>query len=362
MNNLYYQLPKKLIIKLYFGFILSFLGFCANTYGQNIEVRLQNNGCQIATYEFEVTGSLPAGADNIDWRFGNLNVSTNQPTNGKPSASYNSSGTYFITAEIQNSSSVTLQTLTKKIYVYRNSSPEFSANSEVECYPLTVEFTDLTDVSNVLVGDIVERKWVFGDGNTMIFTTASTVQPNLNSFQTAVTHTYNNVGDFQVTLVLKTKSAISSGAGIPTCTGTLVKEKYIKVRHPITPKASYSVSSCDENGFNITFENESSFPSLPPPSPQTEDYEWRYYEGGVGSASIYYYTTIKNKSDYTRLFDVVGTHDIVLKAETKDGCETFTTVSVTIPDNSLTITPSASPVCQDQELIFAGEKSYQAMR
>ena len=225
--------------KIIFGAIFLFFTFAQTSYAQQIDISLQNNGCQIATYEFTATNvaTLHPTADNIDWIFGNGNSSDNTGLAIVPSASYNSSGTYFVTARIQNGTT-TLDTWTREIYVFRNATPEFSSDTQTDCYPLTVEFEDLTDLSNTLVGDVIERRWVFGDGNSITFTTASEGTSDLNSVRRDIEHTYANVGDFQVTLVLKTKSDIAAGVGVPTCTGTLVKQRYVKVRHPIEPKAS----------------------------------------------------------------------------------------------------------------------------
>lgn len=137
-------------------------------------------GCGPLIVQF-TNQSAGSGTLTYQWNFGNGNSSTS--TN--PSATYVNPGTYTVTLVATNGSQSDTEVKTGYITVYEKPSPDFSGSVTQGCFPLTVDFTDLSVPGS---GPIVSWFWDFGDGFI-------SQQPN-------PTHVYQNPGTYDVTLLL----------------------------------------------------------------------------------------------------------------------------------------------------------------
>lgn len=118
---------------------------------------------------------------SYQWNFGNGNSSTS----ANPSATYINPGVYTVTLTATNGGQSDTETKTGYITVYQKPAPDFSASIVQGCFPLSVDFGDLSIPGS---SGIQSWFWDFGDGNV-------STQPN-------PTHVYQNTGVYDVTLLL----------------------------------------------------------------------------------------------------------------------------------------------------------------
>src|SRR5262249_42478922 len=113
------------------------------------------------------------------WDLGNGVISFLQ----NPSTTYFNAGTYSVKLIVRNNSGADSITQNQLITVYPNPAVDFTASDTAGCYPLPVQFSDL---STTETGSITNHSWDFGDGDT-----SSLASPF---------HTYISAGNFSVTL------------------------------------------------------------------------------------------------------------------------------------------------------------------
>ena len=114
------------------------------------------------------------------WDFGNSSTSTVQ----NPTTTYFAPGTYTVKLTVTNANGNNTLTRTNYITVFASPTVDFNANNTVGCFPLPVQFTDLSTAGTGNTNTVFE--WNFGDG------AISTQQNPL--------HTYSSPGNFSVTL------------------------------------------------------------------------------------------------------------------------------------------------------------------
>ena len=141
----------------------------------NFSTTLKSSGCGVAVYEctdisYENTTATPITKSNYyyKWDFGNGNgvirTKGSDPSNPYTvKASYSTPGLYNVVMTIDDSLGNTYSK-TIPVIVYQAAVPNFTVDKIVACNPGTFSFTDLTDVSSVLVGDNKRYDWNFGDG------------------------------------------------------------------------------------------------------------------------------------------------------------------------------------------------------
>ncbi|MEO1715028.1 MAG: PKD domain-containing protein, partial [Bacteroidota bacterium] len=289
----------------------------------DFDFAISANGCDIATYDFT---DRSTGANLNDlyyrWTFGNGNsvqeTPNIDPSIQTPSASYNSSGEFTVILELLDGFNGTvLSTVSKTVVVYESASPDFSADVQSGCTDLTVNFSDLTDTSSPIVGEVVSWTWSFGDGNSV--TGSDPV------FSANPQHTYMFPGDYQVTLTVETFSG-----GIQRCSASEVKASFIRVRY--SPEANFVLDNppaCDVP-FTAVFRSTSTVPTTPPPAGNITMYDWTFFDTD-GTTVLGVSTDEQPSFNYT----VKGIYPVKLKVTTADGCSDSLTISnvVSIIDN-----------------------------
>ncbi|MCB0856047.1 MAG: PKD domain-containing protein, partial [Bacteroidetes bacterium] len=148
-------------------------------------------------------------AVNWFWDFGD--GSTANVAN--PSHVYNTPGFYDITLVVENTFGCT-DTIVQPSYVQIvRPTADFVADTVSGCIPLTVDFLNLSVSPNDPIANWI---WDFGDGGT--------------SFLQNPTHTYNAVGQFEVSLIVVTQSG---------CRDTMI---YQFIEAGIKPTVDFAVS------------------------------------------------------------------------------------------------------------------------
>ena len=203
-------------------------------------------GCAPLLVNF--TDQSTGGATAWQWDLGNGTTSTQQ----NPSTVYFTPGSYTVTLTVTNASGS--RTLTRTNYITVNALPttEFSADNRNGCFPLRVQFTDLTDPG---FGTITSWNWSFGNGAT------STQQ---NPF-----YVYTTSGTYFVSLT------VTNSAG---CSRTMVKPAFINVSQGIIPHFTVAAPRNCRPPESISFTNTTT-------GPGTLSYEWDFGDGNSSTAT-----------------------------------------------------------------------------
>lgn len=183
-----------------------------------------------------------------NWDFGNGNTSTLQ----NPTASYFTPGTYTVTLTAINVNGANTLTRTQYVTVYEPPVVSFSADFISGCFPLRVQFTDLSTAG---IGNTnVTWLWDFGNGTT------STLQ---NPFVI-----YTTAGNFTVTL------RVTNDKG---CTRTISLPNYISVTPGVTSSFTNTQPVVCNPPATISFTNNST-------GPPTLSYLWDFGDGNFSTA------------------------------------------------------------------------------
>ena len=160
------------------------------------------SGCAPVFIHF--TDISTGSPDSWKWDLGNGTISFLQ----NPSTTYFNPGKYSIKLVIKKANLT--DSLIKVGFVTVNALPKplFKASDTTGCYPLKVNFTDLSKPQE---GSIVKWEWDLGDG-----TVSSLQNPS---------HVYSGPGNYNVIL------RVTNTAG---CVNTLSKAQYIKIKDGVT--------------------------------------------------------------------------------------------------------------------------------
>lgn len=240
------------------------------------------------------------------WDFGNGNTSTLQ----NPTASYFTPGTYTVQLTATNANGSNTLTRTQYVTVYEPPAVNFSANNTSGCFPLRVQFTDLSTPG---VGNTnVSWNWDFGNGIT------SSLQ---NPFVT-----YTTAGLFTVTL------RVTNDKG---CTRTISRPTYIAVTPGVSASFFHSQPTVCSAPAIINFTNLSTGPGV-------LSYQWDFGDAGTSTAQNPSHTYTAN-----------GSYTITLITSSSAGCvDTFrTAVPIVIGgfNTSFTVPPS---ICVNEIVPF----------
>ncbi|HEY0751561.1 MAG TPA: PKD domain-containing protein, partial [Chitinophagaceae bacterium] len=213
-------------------------------------------------------------------------------------------GTYNVT--LINTYTACTDTLVKPVTVGAGPTINFTSADTGRCQPpLTVNFTNTSNGSSYL--------WDFGDGTT--------------STQTSPTHTYNALGDYDVTLIATT------GSG---CIDTLKKTAFIKIRKPIITFPDLPAGGCIPFTFDFTANIS---------SPDTAiSYAWTFGDGGTSN--------LKNPS---HTYTVAGTYNVGLTITTRTGCTETLTLADAIkvgPPPTADFTSNVTSACANPGIQF----------
>ena len=255
----------------------------------------------------EVNFTPPAGSTSFFWNFqdgGTSNLSN-------PANIFTTPGTYDVEFR-ESPSSPIIGTVT--VTVYPKPDVGFTSVPESGCIPLSVQFTDTTQ----LAGDIQiqQYSWVFGDGG--------------NGTGSNPGYVYNTVGAFTVSLELTTNYL--------TCNVTQVFTERIKTG--IQPNVAFTTQpdppvACDPP-LEVTFTNATSGGS------GTITYDWNFNNG--------------NTSDLvdppSQTYDQIGTYTVTLVATDEIGCSATATQVVSVGE-PLADFMVADTVCLGDTILFA---------
>jgi gliding motility-associated-like protein len=177
------------------------------------------------------------------WDLGNGTTSTQQ----NPTTTYFNPGFYTITLTVSNTGGS--NTLSRTQYITVNDKPvtDFGASVRTGCFPLRVNFSDLSIGGTT---GITAWEWDFGDGGL------STAQ---NPF-----HSYTAAGNYTVTL-----KVINAGG----CSKTISRPNYIQVSPGVTVAFSNSIPTQCKPPETINFTDASTGPGV-------LSYEWLFGDGG----------------------------------------------------------------------------------
>lgn len=228
------------------------------------------SGCSPVVVQF--TDQSTGGPAQWRWDLGNGVTSFLQ----NPSSSYFNPGTYNIKLVVRNAGGADSIVKNQFITVYANPVVSFAASDSAGCFPLPVQFTDLSIPGS---GTIVSRSWDFGDGTT------STLQSPL--------HVYTSAGSFTVTL----RVINSSG-----CTKTFSKTQYIQTTDGVTADFTNSNPGSCSAPITINFTNTSTGPGV-------LTYTWDFGDG-AGS----------NSKDPVHTYTNAGSYTVTLVTVSPQGC------------------------------------------
>ncbi|MFN4285005.1 MAG: PKD domain-containing protein [Lacibacter sp.] len=282
-----------------------------------IVLRSATGSAQVLTPNFSanpVTGCAPlvvnftdqsVGATSWQWDLGNGVTSTQQ----NPSTVYFNPGTYTVRLTVTNASGS--QTLTRTNYITVRPLPvaDFSASVRSGCFPLRVQFTDLSDPS---FGTITAWNWSFGNG-------ASSTEQNPQ-------YVYTEAGNFLVSLT------VTNSAG---CTRTITRPNYITVTPGIVPGFTASPPARCTPPETISFTNTTTGPGI-------LSYQWNFGDGGT--------STDVNPS---HLYNTAGPFTVQLVTVSSLGCtDTLTQTNLVRLNNFTTAITAPATACIREAIAF----------
>lgn len=162
------------------------------------------------------------------WDLGNGTISFLQ----NPSVTYFTPGQYTVKLVVQNGGAKDSIIKTQYITIFALPVVDFSATPRAGCFPIAIQFSDLSTTSN---GTINQWQWDFGDG-----TFGNTQNP---------IHTYTAAGNYNVSLVVTNSNG---------CTKSLTKTQYVTIANGVNAGFSNSTSNSCTPPVNINFQNLSS--------------------------------------------------------------------------------------------------------
>ncbi len=228
-------------------------------------------GCSPLIVNF--TDQSTGNATSWLWDFGNGNTSTLR----NPTASYFTPGTYTVSLTASNANGNNTLTRAAYITVYEPPIVNFMASSTTGCYPLYVQFLDMSIPGSG--NNNVSWTWDFGNGNT------STQQNPL-----AI---YNSAGTFTVTLrVVNDKG----------CVKTFTRPNYITVAPGVDAAFNHTQPTVCRAPATINFTNNSS-------GPGTLSYQWNFGDGNFSTATSPSHTYL-----------AAGSYTVTLIATSSAGC------------------------------------------
>jgi PKD repeat protein len=231
-----------------------------------------SNGCAPLT---PVINNTSTGAVSYNWAFGDGSASTDF----QPSPTFTNGGLFFVRLIATSALGCISQLHVNGAINVTTPLAQFVANNTSGCPPLSVQFTNQgTTNANYL--------WDFGDG-----TTSTQINP---------THTYNQLGNYDVSLV------VTNGVG---CQDTTLLLNFVNVENEqaiYTPPPAITSCSPFTASFNIQ--------QIP-----GETYTWDFGDG-----------TILTGIAPTHVYEVPGTYNVSLLVNNGSPCGTIYTTYQTI--------------------------------
>ena len=255
------------------------------------------------------------------WDLGNNTTVTQQ----HPSAVYITPGTYTVKLVVKNTAGKDSVTKQQFITVYAEPNVDFTVLPATGCYPLKVQFTDLT---NIPAGNTATWQWDFGDGN-------------LSNAQNP-THTYITQGSFDV----KLKVATDKG-----CIKAIAKNNLININGGVTAGFTSSAPGTCQAPTPVTFTNTST-------GTGTLSYQWFFGDGGtsIDANPVHSYTTAGNYTVKLIVTNNFGCTDTLIKTNTINigfVKANFTHTNNICADKNVTVTNTSTPVANTATWYFS---------
>ena len=231
------------------------------------------------------------------WDFGNGFLSTEQ----NPITFYDTPGLYNVCLKVSDGVSVDTLILENLIEVYPIPNVSIQLSNNLECAPMSTQFTDLTTSTT----PIVSWFWNFGDGG--------------NGLDQNPTYTYQQDGSYDVSLFVTDTNG---------CEHITTVDNMVKVLS--NPEIDFNVSQnlvCDSSEI-ISFINNTI---------GAESFKWNFGDG-----------TISLLENPTHVYDASGLYDIELLAFSSQGCtDTLYEESAIniMPDLFANVVLSESEIC-----------------
>ena len=246
-----------------------------------------NSNCAPASISFNNTTPSIVGSIYL-WNFGNGSTSTLE---NPPAQTYNTNGSYTVSLTITTSVGCSGTTSIPNFITISNVAPQFSADFEGGCAPLTVQFTDQStspSPSNL----ITSWAWNFGNGQTF-------------NGQNPPPQTYSALGFYNVSLSVTTQSG---------CAGITVLDSFITVGQ--VNSINISVDS-PVNCINTDFEFTSSVVVSPANPDSTQiTYFWDFNDGSLSTSTdqnpTYQFESDSGYFDVMLVVDYLGCKDTLV--------------------------------------------------
>lgn len=261
------------------------------------------NGCSPVIVNFQDLSTGNPTAWN--WSFGNGNTSTIK----NPTATYFTSGSYTVTLTVTNASGSNTLVRTQYINVYATPTVDFSPSTTSGCFPLHVQFQDLSSAG---AGNFITSwLWDFGNGVTSTLQNPSVV--------------YNNAGVYSVTL------RVTNDKG---CTKVLSRTNYINVTTGVDAGFTNTQPTVCQAPADISFTNTST-------GPPTLSYLWDFGDGNFSAAVNPVHTYTAN-----------GTYIVSLITFSSAGCQDTARSNPIIIGGYNTTFTAPSSVCINETVSF----------
>jgi gliding motility-associated-like protein len=234
-----------------------------------------------------------------NWDFGNGNTSVLQ----NPSATYFIPGTYTVSLTVTNASGTNTLTRTQYLTVHDIPTVSFSADNQTGCFPLRVQFTDLSTAG---AGNTnTTWQWDFGNGV-------------LSSLQNPVA-VYTTAGSFTVTL------KVTNDKG---CVKTISRPNFVIVTPGVTAGFTQTLPSVCQAPATINFTNTST-------GPPALTWLWDFGDGNTSAVQ-----------DPVHTYNTAGSYTVTLIATSSAGCQdTFRTAVPIIVGGITTNFTGPASVC-----------------
>jgi gliding motility-associated-like protein len=261
------------------------------------------SGCAPIVVQF--TDQSTGNPTQWKWDLGNGVISYLQ----NPSATYFNPGSYSIKLVVRTSTGADSIVKNQFITVRPNPVINFRASDSSGCFPLPVQFTDLSTTAS---GSNVSWEWDFGDGHL--------------SKEKNPLHVYTGAGNFSVTL------RVTNSFG---CTRTFSKTQLIKVSEGVKADFSNNTPAQCQAPVTVSFTNTSA-------GPGSLTYVWDFGDGNKSTAvnPIHTYTN-------------PGSYSVSLIAVSSQGCiDTVKKINLISVGTIKTDFSIPASLCAGQQLTF----------
>ncbi|MEO6584092.1 MAG: PKD domain-containing protein, partial [Ferruginibacter sp.] len=237
------------------------------------------SGCAPVVVQF--TDQSTGNPTSWNWDFGDGATSVLR----NPSRLYINPGQYTIKLTVQGPGGTNTLIKTNFITVFAPPTVNFSATPLIGCFPLPVQFTDLSLPGS---GTNTQWQWDFGDG------VSSTMQNP--------SHTYTGGGNFNVSL----KVTNSNG-----CFKTFSRPNYVQLFNGVNAAFSNSMPSSCTAPLTVNFTNQSTGTGV-------LNYQWLFGDGSTSTAT-----------SPSHLYSVAGVYTVKLIVANATGCrDTITKTNI----------------------------------